>query len=79
MLAARGASASDGHTAPAAARRLRRPGPELASGPVPDDVVVRPDPLLMAAEQVDGEDVLPRVIAQVFTKPFAALKFCFWT
>lgn len=46
---------------------------------VPDNVVVRPNPLLMAAEQIDGTYVLPSAITQVFPKPCTGLKFCFWT
>lgn len=45
----------------------------------PDDVVVGPHPPLVAAQQVDGTDVLPRVVTQVFSELFAGLKLCVWT
>lgn len=62
MLAVNGSSALNGtHSAN---RNSTAPVSWLqaVSSPVPYDVIVRPNPLLMAAEQVDGEYVLPRVI-----------------
>lgn len=49
------------------------------NSPVPYDVIMCPHPLLIAAEQLDGEYVLPSAIAQVLPEPFTRLEFCFWT
>lgn len=43
----------------------------------PYDVIMRPNPPLVAAEEINGEYVFPNVCTEVLTKLFTRLKLCF--
>lgn len=59
--------------------QLKPPTPLQLKDPVPYNVVMCPNPFLVAAQQVDGKYVLPGVVTEIITKPLAGLKLRLWT
>ena len=50
---------------------------DVSQAPVPDDVVMRPHPLLIGTQEVKSEDVFPRGRAKVVTMATVLLKLHF--